>query len=187
MTALFNLLNRMGFNKLRLEEGDKDGISVWLFAAVSVISAALTLCGGKFFKKQSGIKNVEIEIVNNGKAARLSGLVDSGNLLTEPISGRPCIVVKADALGGVLPRELLKIAKNDEIGKLSAAETNIMKRVRLVGVHTATGQKMLIGFRVDKVMIDTGKKVYESDAIVVLSRLDDLTNTEALVPSQLLN
>ncbi len=184
MTALFNLLNRMGFDKLSIEEGEGDGISVWIFAAIALASAVFTLFGGKFFRKKSSIKNIVIKITHEKNTKSLSAIVDSGNLLRDPISGRACIVVDADSVCGVIPREVIRISQSEEFSKICTSELSVMKKIRLLCVHTATGEKMLVGFRADKVIIDTGKKSYETDVFLVLSKLD---SAEALVPSQLLN
>ena len=45
----------------------------------------------------------EIEVVNLGGVARFSACMDTGNRLTEPLSGQPVLVVSAGALGDVLP------------------------------------------------------------------------------------
>ena len=187
MTALFNLLNRIGLDKLAIEEGDGDGISVWLFAAVAALSAIFTLCGGKFFRRKSSIKSVVVKITHNENTGSLSAIVDSGNLLRDPISGKACIVVNADSLGGILPKEVIDIAKSEDVNRLCSSRISVMKKIRLISVHTATGEKMLVGFRADKVIIDTTQKEYETDAFLVLSKLDRGEETEALVPSQLLN
>ena len=53
MTALFNLVNKL---ELPLPQNSSDGISVWMFAALALISAGVTLLGGALFKKRSIIR-----------------------------------------------------------------------------------------------------------------------------------
>ena len=187
MTALFNLLNRMGFNKLIVEEGQEDGISVWLFAMLALLGGLFTSLGGKFFKRRSAIKSVSVSIEHKNRKKVLSALVDSGNLLCEPISGRACIVVDIDAVADIIPNEVLEIAKSERICRFDNVSPRILKNIRLVPTHTATGEKMLVGFRADCVTLNTPERSYNSDAYLVLSNIDNSLDQRALVPAQLLN
>ncbi len=187
MTALFNLLNRMGFSQLVTDESEGDGISVWLFAILAAVSAVFTLIGGRSFRRRSSVRSAEVSVRYGKNEKKLSAIVDTGNLLREPISGRACIAVDVDALGGLVPDGVLKAARGDSIAALESISRSFVKNVRLVPTHTATGEKMLIGIRADRVLIDTGKGAYESDAYLVISKLDAPSGVEALVPGELLN
>ena len=187
MTALFNLLNRMGFSELVTNDSEGDGISVWLFALLAIASALFTLVGGRSFRRHSAIRSAEVLVRYGGNEKKLRAIVDSGNLLREPISGRACIAVDADVLSGLVPSPVIQAAHNGKIGALEGVGETFSKNVRLVPAHTATGEKLMIALRADSVMIDTGKGGYESDAYLVLSKLDAPSGVEALVPSELLN
>ena len=187
MTALFNLLNRMGFSHLVTDESEGDGISVWLFAILAAVSAVFTLMGGRTFRRRSSVKSAEISVRCGKKEKKFSAMVDSGNLLREPISGRACIAVNVDALCGLVPDSVILAAREDGVGAIDSINCSFMKNIRLVPTHTATGEKILIGIRADKILIDTGKGAYESDAYLVLSKLNAPSGVEALVPSELLN
>ena len=50
MTAMYSLLNRIDL-PLDAVESNPDGISVWLFGFLAVISGAAALWGGKIFKR----------------------------------------------------------------------------------------------------------------------------------------
>ena len=179
MTAIFNLLNRLGFDKL--EATGKDGISVWLFALVAIISGGVTLLGGRFFKKRSLVRTAEVEISYGGKTKRISAIVDTGNLLCEPISGKPCVVADARELREILPSEVVTASARGGVSLLGAGEH--LKNVRLVPARSATGERLLLALRVDKITIDTGKGAYEADALLALTSLD---GRDALIPAGIL-
>jgi stage II sporulation protein GA (sporulation sigma-E factor processing peptidase) len=186
MTALFNLLNRMGFNEAVLGEDDGDGISVWLFALIALVSALLTLIGGKFFRGRSSVSTVRVEITYKKRKSTFKGMVDSGNFLRDPISGRPCIVVDSSLLRDLFPKKLLDMAEKGELSVLGV-EDDIKRSIRLVPASTATGEKMMIGVRSDMIRIDSGRGFCESDAIVVISRIGILRDGAcALVPAEIL-
>lgn len=45
-----------------------------------------------------------VEVVNQGHTAVLNALIDTGNRLTEPLSGQPVLIANANLLRGVLPQ-----------------------------------------------------------------------------------
>ena len=186
MTALFNLLNRMGFNEAVLGEDEGDGISVWLFTLIALVSALLTLIGGRFFRGRSSVRSVRVEITYRKKKSTFSGVVDSGNFLRDPISGRACIVVDGTILKGIFPQRLLDMADKGELSAIGV-DDDIKRSICLVPASTATGEKMMIGVRSDMIRIDSGRGFCESDAIVVISRIGNVRDgARALVPAEIL-
>ena len=49
----------------------------------------------------------EVEIFYKGKCANLNVIVDTGNLLTEPITGTPVLIVEAKKLKSIIPENIL--------------------------------------------------------------------------------
>lgn len=183
MTALFYLFNRLGVDLLFGGGGGGDGISVWLFAILAGISALLALKGGGALKKRAVRKRGRIEIEYGGKRTSLSCLCDSGNLLREPISRLPCVLVELDALSSVLPYSLTEAVKK---GNITLIEERERPRVRLIPSQSATGKAMLVGFRVDALRIDMGGGAAKTDAYVVLmtEKISE-KGIKALVPSEI--
>ena len=179
MTALYYFFNRTGiFDFLRGSDGD--GISVWLFAALAAVSALLTLTGGRGAARKMSASEVELKITFEGRTVTLRGMTDSGNLLRDPVSGKPCIVADARRLRPIIPRELRD--GRDILSKISSLRGDTRKRIALIPAHTATGENMLVGLRDAQIKINTGGKERDADAIIALSELD----VEALVPACLL-
>lgn len=183
MTALFYLFNRLGVDLLFGGGDGGDGISVWLFAILAGISALLALKGGGALKKRAVRKRGRIEIEYGGKRTSLSCLCDSGNLLREPISRLPCVLVELDALSSVLPYSLTEAVKK---GNITLIEERERPRVRLIPSQSATGKAMLVGFRVDALRIDMGGGAAKTDAYVVLmtEKISE-KGIKALVPSEI--
>lgn len=185
MTALFYLFNRSPLAELTGIDGD--GISIWIFALLAMISGILTLLGGRFWGKQSARRSARVEILLDGKLLSLRALVDSGNLLCEPMTGKPCILVDADALSPILPPELLLAARAKDsrgIGKISRANA---KRICLIPTKTATGESLLIGVRPDRLRVDCGKGGRAVDAVLAIGSMPlSAAEHDALLPSILL-
>lgn len=181
MTALFYLFNRTGiFDFIR--ETDGDGISVWLFALLAAVSAAITLIGGRGAAKKMSAREVELEVTFLGRTVKLRGISDSGNLLREPLSGKPCIVVDRQALGKMLSGRLSEILSKGCAAGLEGLCDEEQRRIVLIPAKTATGTDMLVGIRAERVIVRQDGKEREADAVLALSELE----VGALVPSCLL-
>ena len=184
MTALFGLLNRA---ELPLEGLEGDGLSAWLLALLAAVSGALTLAGGRFFRKKSARRYTKLTLELDGRQRTLDAFCDSGNLLREPISGRACIVTDTDALKGIFPDEILKMARTGGIPKLTPS-ANLAKRIRIVPTHSATGDGILIAVRPERIFIGEGKSAREVDALIALCTLGQTADgAQALVPTELMN
>lgn len=181
MTALFNLFNKTGiFDFVR--ETDGDGISVWLFLILALISGAITLLGGRGLTKKMSASEVELSITLGSRSVRLYGISDSGNLLREPITGKPCIIADRKRLAPIIPSELSASACGEPLTALHSLDPEMKKRIILIPATTATGGGMLIGLRAEKIIISSGNKRREADAVIAISDIE----AGALVPSCLL-
>ncbi len=184
MTAIFNLLNKAD---LPLSDEGSDGISVWAFAILAIVSALITLIGGRFFKKRTAQKRAEVEITYNGKTKTLHGMADSGNLLREPISGRACIIADISTLSDIVPDDVLGAARKKDISAIHRFSDRDAKNVRIVPIKTAGGEGVLLALRAESVRVDSGHGETEVDALVVLSDIkENADGSEALLPSGLM-
>jgi len=183
MTALYHLLNRVGFSEL-LPAGD-EGIGTWLFAALALIGGAVTLSGGRRARASSALVPCRVRVELNGRVTELEGIVDTGNRLRDPLSGRAVICAERQALAAILPRDLARAVSDGRMDEVSASADG--RRIRLIPADTATGRGILTGFlpdRVEVICLLRGKEeVRVVDAVVAAA---DLTETLALVPSELI-
>ena len=135
--------------------------SPMLFAVVSAASAAISLAWGRSRRRTTRRETVRIEA--DGKSWELTALVDSGNLLREPISGRAVIVAAA--------------------GKLAIDERAMAKRLRLIPAGGVTGERLLAGFLPDRV--ECGGR--EVDAVIALDPgAADYNGCDGILPEILL-
>ena len=184
MTALFNLFNRLDFP---LPEGDGDGMSIWLFAILAVLGGVSVLLGGRFFARKGSRKNADVTVTYKGKSVSVRALCDSGNLLRDPVSQAPCIVVDTAFLKGVIPDEVLGFSAKRDFSALGGLCQENVARVRIVPAKTATGEGLLVAFRVDSVDVDSGKGKRSADALIVASKLGNTADgSHALIPPELL-
>ena len=190
MTALMSLFDKLiPEDMISNADGTSDSISVYALALLAVIAAVITLVGGNSLKSRMARPNATVTLEVQDKTASFRGLSDSGNLLREPISGKPCIVVAPELLSEIMPREITKMIKQG-----TSAETLICKcrestslPLRLIPAKTATGGTMLLGFIPDKIYINTGRTPKLKDAAVAVGLIDkNASGVEALIPSELM-
>ncbi|MBQ9113088.1 MAG: sigma-E processing peptidase SpoIIGA [Clostridia bacterium] len=184
MTALFALLNRAD---LPLEGAQSDGISAWALVILAVISAGLTLAGGRFFRRKSAKKYAKVRIHMYGRQKTLDAFCDSGNLLRDPISGKICVLANSRSLGEMIPRSIGELTENADMTKLCDMDADIAKRVRLIPAKTAFGDGMLVAVRADKIVVGDGNSEREVDALLALCDSGKFgEGCDALLPSELL-
>ena len=175
MTALFELLNSMD---IPLGEVESDGISAWMLLLLAVVSAIITFVGARFFRRKSARRYIDVTLDICGKRKVIKGFCDSGNLLCDPIGGKPCIIADKAAVADIMPCRVEELTSD----RISDLDTDTAKRIRLIPAKTATGQGMLVAIRMDSICLDERAV----NALLVLSELGENDGCEALVPCELL-
>lgn len=73
------------------------GVCVDRRAVYSLIAGSIgVVIVAYFMKAHKGREYVQVQVCYNNKAYRFSALIDTGNFLTDPVSGRPVLIVSAD-------------------------------------------------------------------------------------------
>ena len=185
MTALFHLLNRVGFTSY-LPNGS-DGPGTWLFAVLALMGSGITLWGGRFFRRSSVARNCHVTVEVDGHRIDVEGLLDTGNLLQDPLSGRAVVCVDREALSSVLPTELSQSIQNTNDDS-SLSNSVLHRRIRLIPANTATGTGLLWGIIPDRVEIsmDAHGQTRQITVDVVIAAAE-IKSTQALVPAELMD
>ena len=181
MTALYHLLNRAGIPAL-LPEGE-DGLGAWLFLLLTVVGGIISLCGGRVFRRSATRVPCTVSITLDGRTTTLEGMVDTGNLLRDPVGGRTVICAEGDGLTNILSSEMARALGGDTacLSSLPLAEG---RRIRIIPAGTATGSGLLYGFLPDTVTVAAeGKTPHQVDAVIAIATLE---NVQALVPYELI-
>ncbi len=151
MTALFNLCNRIGLSDALPHGGE--GIGAWLFLVASVVGSVLSLRGGRLCRRSATVRICDVCVELDGRSVTVRGLVDSGNLLRDPLGGRAVICLSPTAARRILPpswESVLRSGGNDLSG---VTDTRDLRRLRLIPAGGATGDGLMPGFRPDRVLL----------------------------------
>lgn len=167
MTALYSLLNRLN---LPFDALKGDGLSVWSFALLTAVASIATVRGGRLFGLSQKTKSVTLHIVLFKKEVTLQAMVDSGNLLRDPISGKSVIVAELSALSQKLPGALLAAYESNDFGAWLSVYENA-KYIRPIPTHTAAGDALLFAIVPDSVTVACQGKTYSADYLIAPTQL----------------
>lgn len=119
-----------------------------------VINISFKIIKGKITKKSMFC---DVEIYLNNNMSKVHALVDTGNLLKEPITGNSVIVVEKEQLYNLIPNNILDNV--EEImycnNNLENIDSEYISKLRLIPFSSlGTPNGMLIGTKVDKIKIN---------------------------------
>lgn len=115
----------------------------------------------------------KIKLKLNGKQIETKAMIDTGNLVKEPITNTPVVIVESSLLYDVLPKEILNNLESILCGELSQIPEEIqmqyiskLKCIPFASLGKQNG--MLVGIRADEIEVeneDDEKK--KSDNIII--------------------
>lgn len=183
MTVLFSFFNRIGLDRILGSEEDADGISVWLFALLALLGGVSALLGGRLLRKRASRRSCGLRVSYRSRVLDLQAMCDSGNLLREPISALPCVIVELDAARELLGKQMARAIEEGSTDRLSCDEA---RRIRVVPSRSIGGSRLLYALRVDSVELYTEGGAVRVDALVAFATVDIRADgCRAIVPSEL--
>ena len=157
MSALYGVLGNM-LGKMLGETSGGVVLSPALFFLLGGVSfiAAMFLCRlhGSGNCPDSG----EIEIKIWGKSTRCKGIFDSGNLLCDPLSGRPVIVVKESCVRPISLCGIRDARLCSGMARLDSMTDRERSRFRLIPARGIGGEAYLCGFVPDGLTLEYSHK-----------------------------
>ena len=173
--AAFSVIYMVNTGKISIHNGILIGsytiktILVGIIIAFIIIVLAFKFIKSKFNKKDL-LCDIKIKI--NEKEIKTKALVDTGNMLKEPITNIPVIVVEHKLLYDIVPREILDNIENILGGDLKNITENIkneyMSKLKVIP-FTSLGKEngMLLGLKADGVEVETTDNVKNIDKVII--------------------
>ena len=150
---------------------------ILLLFAVLVYSGAHALWGHNVPSRTA-----EVRLSDGVREYRLTLLCDSGNLLRDPLSGKPVTVVKSACLAP----ELLAALKSTLDG-VKAAPDYARTKPRVIPVKTVGGTSLLYAFVPERAELLRGKESYALDTVVAIdTHANAFGDKDGVLPSALL-
>lgn len=150
-----------------------------LFAIIILIVMGLMKLFSSFFISSVDIKSIRVKIKMNGCMAVIDSLVDTGNLLYDPVDLTPVMLIKRGSAEKLFPYGI------PELDNYCNSELKINKR--LIPVSKNGGCEIYVGFRPDSAMIDTGGREEEIKIVFIIDKEGGtFGGFEGLLPSSAL-
>lgn len=140
----------------------------------AIIASIILITAFKIVKtkisKQDMFCNIKIKL--NGKETETIAMVDTGNMLKDPITGNPVIVVEATLLENILPQEILqnleKIIGGEFENVTEEIRNNYISKLKLIPYSSLGRQNgMLLGIKADEVEIIKEDESVKKDNIII--------------------
>lgn len=120
-----------------------------------IVNIAFKVVKGKISKKDMFC---EVQIFFQDKSVTIKAMIDTGNLLKDPISGMPVVVVEAKQLEKLIPTSMIenlnKIVSGEEQIQVDEIDTEYSSKFRVIPFSSLGKQNgLLLGFKADKLVI----------------------------------
>lgn len=143
----------------------------------------------KLVKNKLNIEDMfcNIKVFNNGKEQKLRAMIDTGNLLKDPITNSPVVIVEKNKLSNILPEDILENTGKIINGQYEFSDEYLKyaSRFRVLPFSSLGKQNgMLLGFKVDKVEAEINdEEVIREDAIIGIydKKLSNRNQYEGLI------
>ena len=133
-----------------------------------ILVTAFKMAKNKLTKKDMICK---VKIKLNGKEETVEAMVDTGNMLKEPITGTPVVVVERTSLYELLPKEILNNTESILGGDFEKIPEEIkneyVPKLKLIP-FTSLGKQngMLVGIKPEKIEVINEQTEEEKNAII---------------------
>lgn len=109
-------------------------------------------------------KSTRLVIKIDDKTLDLEALIDTGNLVRDPMNMNPVVFIKRICAEEIFPESVIDLCDIDNL------EIGYRKRIRLIPVTRNSSTHVMTGVKVDKVFICLNSKMEEIDATVVVDK-----------------
>ena len=110
--------------------------------------------------------DVEVKIEEN--TINVKAMIDTGNLLREPITGLPVIIIESTELEKILPQQIIEGAEDIINGKLNQIDDKYAVKLRVIP-FTSLGKQngMLLGIKANEAIIKTDENSYNIKNVII--------------------
>ena len=157
-----------------------------------IVGFVVTYIAFKIIKNRASKKDIiyPLEIKINEKSISMNALLDTGNMLKDPITLMPVIVVEKEMLYDFLPKEILnnleKIIGGDT-KEVTEKNVEYMSKFRIIP-YNSIGNGLMLGFKADKVkiIIDDEEKEVNNAIIGIFNESFNSNTYSALISLEIL-
>lgn len=123
----------------------------------------------KILKNNLSKKSIlcDIEIFYNGNIEKMKTMIDTGNLLKDPISRKDVIIVEKDSLRSIISKDILDNIQSILQGKWLESENLHSYKLKLIPFSSLGNDNgLLIGFKPDYIKIYSEEECIRDDVLI---------------------
>lgn len=109
----------------------------------------------------------DLEIFYNGNTRKIKTMLDTGNLLKEPITNADVVIVEKESLFGIVSKDILENVNNIVKGKWISNDNMHSYKLKLIPFSSLGNENgLLLGFKPDYIKIYREEEYFRNDIII---------------------
>lgn len=182
MSGMATLLSRV--DVIPMQGQELSSVSFFLLAA---LGGGATFLWGRLCQRRAKGRYADLTLTLGETTLTVRCMVDTANLLRDPVGGRPVVLLDHPSAARLLPPALMKVAETADHRDAVALPTDLAKRLRWIPAVGATGQRMLLAFAPDRALLDAGRGAVEVALLIAPASLAVRgTDCDGLLPAELI-
>lgn len=155
----------------------KNGMYVGEYVLKVIILGAIFACiivkiSINLIKSKIKCSYCKITIKLNEKEITTQAMIDTGNLVKEPITNAPVVIVESSLLEGIIPREILKNLDNILCGNLNNISQELqdiyISKLRCIPFSSLGKENgMLVGIKASEIIVENEDEIKVNKNIVL--------------------
>lgn len=170
-----NLINNFNSDKISIKNGIYTGEDVFkiiilgaIFALI-IVKISIKIIKNKLIPKDMYCK---IKMKINEKIVETKAMIDTGNLVKEPITNIPVVIVESSLLNGIIPKEILDNLENILCGNLSNISLEIQNeyftKLRCIPFSSLGKENgMLVGIKIPEILVQKDDEEKKTSNIII--------------------
>lgn len=181
MSGMASLVSRLDLPAVQ-SGADVSSTAFFLLAA---LGGGVTFLFARLCQKKARDMRATLSLSLLGKRTSVKALVDTGNLLCDPASGRPVVILRRDVARAWLPSAFPPEGKDSV--HMATLPPSLARRARLVPTATVTGDALMLAFLPDEALLDAGRGAHAVELLVCAAPLEGVSaEFAALIPAALI-
>ena len=183
MSGMGALLSRLD---LPIDTGGGE-VSTGMFFLLAAAGGISTFLWGRVTRCRAGETRALLRVGIGRGAVSLVAMVDTANLLTDPVSGKPVVLVTHAAIEPLLSPHLAAAVAAGNVSSIGTLDGGDARRVRLLTAKSVMGEGLLIAISPDWARLDLGKGEVAVELLLAPTALHmGFDECEALLPAELI-
>lgn len=160
---MYQLMDRYVKN-IAIESGQSTNKKALVFSLIILLMIGALRLFIMMFSGATNETNVDLVINIGGKRLEIEALIDTGNLVKDPMNMNPVIFIKKAYAERIFAKEVLELSNLDDL------PLEYRKRIRLIPVTRGGQTHVMTGVKVDSVIMRREEREEPLDATIVIDK-----------------